>query len=59
MIIGTHNYIEYLFQAFGAIAILVIEMHPKLDHERLEAIAHVIAECDGEPCVSGFHFFTF
>jgi len=47
--IGTRGRIEYFFKAFGAIAILCIEMKFKIgnDMERLDAIAQVIAECDG------------
>jgi len=58
MIVGTKNYVEYVFRAFGAIAILVIEMTPKFD-QRLETIAQVINECDSEPFVSGLHFVSF
>jgi len=41
--------IEYFFKAFGAIAVLCIEMKFKIgnDKERLDCIAQVIAECDG------------
>jgi hypothetical protein len=46
--IGTRGHIEY-FKIFGAIAILCIEMKLKIGNnkERLDAIAQVIAECDG------------
>ena len=49
--IGTRGRIEYFFKAFGAIAILCIEMKLKVgnEEERLDAIAQVIAECDGKP----------
>ena len=49
--IGTRGRIKYFFKAFGAIAILCIEWKTKIgnDPERLDAIAQVIAECDGKP----------
>lgn len=49
--IGTRGRIEYHFKAFGAIAILCIEMKLGVgnEEERLKAIAQVIAECDGKP----------
>jgi len=48
--IGTNGRIEYFFSTFGAVAILCIEVKLKIgnDAERLEAIAQVIAECDGK-----------
>ena len=48
--IATQDKIEYHFKAFGAVAILCIEMKLRIgdDQERLEAIAQVIAECDGQ-----------
>jgi hypothetical protein len=48
--IGTRGRIEYFFQAFGAIAILCIEMKLKVgnEEERLDAIAQAISECDGK-----------
>ena len=47
--ISTSGRIEYFFKTFGATAILCIEMKFKIGNqdERLEAIAQVIAECDG------------
>ncbi len=55
--IGTH--IKYFFKAYGAVAILCIEMELKLgnDEERLKIIAQLIAECDGEPRVSLAYIF--
>ena len=46
--IGTQGCIEYLFQTFGVVAVLFIEMKLKVgnDVERLNSIAQVIAECD-------------
>ncbi|KAM6492144.1 hypothetical protein JOM56_011868 [Amanita muscaria] len=46
--IGTQGCIEYFFKAFGAVAVLCIEMRLKVgnDDERLKIIAQVIAECD-------------
>jgi len=51
--VGTRGRIEYLFKAFGAVALLCIEMKPKVgnEKERLDAIGQVIAECDGKPNV--------
>ena len=48
--IGTRGRIEY-FKAFGAVAILCIEMKLSVGNVagRLNAIAQVIAECDGKP----------
>ncbi|KAM6489096.1 hypothetical protein JOM56_015508 [Amanita muscaria] len=45
--IGAQGCIEY-FKAFGAVAVLCIEMRLKVgnDDERLKIIAQVIAECD-------------
>jgi hypothetical protein len=42
--------VEYYFEAIGSIAVLVIEMKLKIGSakERLDAIAQVIAECDGQ-----------
>ena len=47
--IGTGGRIGYFFKTFGATAILCIERKFRLgnEDERLEAIAQVIAECDG------------
>jgi len=52
--IGTEGRIEY-FKAFGAVAILFIEMKLKIgnDQERLKAIARVIAESDSTPHAFG------
>jgi len=49
--IATKSQVEYFFKIFGAVAILCIESNPKIgnDAERLDVIAQVIAECDGEP----------
>ena len=45
---------EYVFQTFGAVAFLFIEMKLTVgnDAERLKAVAQVIAECDGKPRAS-------
>jgi len=58
--IGTQGRIEYFFKAFGAIAILFIEMKLKRpnDTERLKAIAQVIAESDRTAHVLGLHFLS-
>ena len=47
--IGTRGRIEYFIKTFGATAILCIETKPSIgnERERLDAIAQVIAECDG------------
>ena len=47
--IKTRGRIEYYFLAFGGLSILVIEVKYKLGNanEWLDAIAQVIAECDG------------
>jgi len=49
--IGTRGRIKYCFKVFGAVAILCVEMKPRVgnEEERLDAIAQVIAECDGKP----------
>jgi hypothetical protein len=49
--IATKSQVEYFFKIFGAVAILCIESTLKIgnDAERLDVIAQVIAECDGEP----------
>ena len=51
--VGTRGRIEYFFKAFGALAILCIEMKLGVGNlkERLGAIGQVIAECDGKPDV--------
>ena len=48
--IGTQGRVEYFFKAFGAVAVLCIEMKFKVgnDDERLKIIAQVISECDGK-----------
>jgi len=40
----------YYFRAFGSVSVLVVEVKQKVDNEkeRLDAIAQVIAECDGQ-----------
>jgi hypothetical protein len=45
----TKGRIEYHFLVFGGLSVLVIEVKYVLGvaEERLNAIAHVIAECDG------------
>ena len=52
--IGTQGRTEYVFQTFGAVAFLFIEMKLTVgnDAERLKAVAQVIAECDGKPRAS-------
>jgi hypothetical protein len=47
--IGNRGYIKHSFKAFGAIAILCIEMMPRVGNgeERLSAIAQMILECVG------------
>jgi hypothetical protein len=51
--IGTRGRIGYYFKAFGAVAILCIEMKLGVgnEEERLKAIAQVIAECNSKPDV--------
>ena len=51
--VGTRGRVEYFFKAFGALAILCIEMKLRVGNlkERLDAIGQVIAECDGKPNV--------
>ncbi|KAF8342428.1 hypothetical protein F5887DRAFT_1062352 [Amanita rubescens] len=46
--ITTRGRIEYYFKAFGAVAILCIEIKPEIGDKdgRLNAIAQVIAECE-------------
>ena len=53
--IGTRGRIEYLFKAFGAIAILCIEMKLLVgnEEERLDAVGQVISEGDGKFDVLG------
>jgi hypothetical protein len=48
--ITNRGRVEYFFKSFGAIAFLVIEVKLKIGsgQERLDAIAQVIAECDGQ-----------
>ena len=45
----TKGHIEYHFLVFGGLVILIIEVKYVLGNpeERLNAIAQVIAECDG------------
>ena len=45
----TGGRVKHVFKAFGAVAILCVEMKFKIgtDKEHLEAVAQVIAECDG------------
>jgi len=52
--VTTKGKIKYYFKAFGSIAVLFIEIKLKMGgkKERLDAIAQVIAECDGQ---SSFH----
>ena len=47
--ISTKGRIVYYFRAFGSISVLVVEFKPRKggSKERLDAIAQVIAECDG------------
>ncbi|KAF8313497.1 uncharacterized protein EI90DRAFT_2949824 [Cantharellus anzutake] len=47
--IATQGCIEYYFKAFGAVAVLFVEIKLRVlnDEERLKAIAQVIAEGDG------------
>ena len=47
--ITARGRIEYYFLVFGGHSILVIEVNYKLGDadERLDAIAQVVAECDG------------
>ena len=56
---GSRGRVEYFFKAFGATAILCIEMKLRIgnDAERLNAIAQVIAECDGTPYTLRHHSF--
>lgn len=58
--IGTQGRIGYFFKAFGAIAILFIEMKLLVgnDIERLNAIAQVIAESDSTPHAFGVCTFS-
>ena len=48
--ITTRGRIKYYFQAFGSIAALFIEVKLEIGNRkgRLDAIAQVIAECDGQ-----------
>jgi hypothetical protein len=52
--IGTRGRIEYFFKAFGAVAILCIEMKLRVgnEDERLNVIAQVIVECDSSLVLS-------
>jgi len=42
--------IEHYLRAFGPVSVLIVELKLKVwnDKERLDAIAQVIAECDGQ-----------
>jgi len=53
------NNIQY-FKAFGAVAVLCIEMKLQVgsDDERLKIIAQVIADCDLKPSASLAYIFT-
>jgi hypothetical protein len=44
----TSGRIEYYFLSFGSTSIVVIEVKLRIMAERLNAIAQVIAECDGQ-----------
>ena len=50
--ITTRGKIEYRFMAFGSIAAVFIEIKLKIGiggaKQRLDAVAQVIAECDGQ-----------
>jgi hypothetical protein len=48
--VTTRGKIEYYFKAFGSIAALFIEVKLEIGSgkERMDAIAQVIAECDGQ-----------
>ena len=52
--IGTQGRVEYFFKAFGAVAVLCIEMKLRVgnDEEHKKMVAQVIAECDGKPRAS-------
>lgn len=55
--ITTKDRIEYHFMAFGSVSVLVVDIKFKIGHleERLNAIAQVIAECDGEVAFLPMH----
>ena len=48
--ITTKGRVVYHFKAFGSVAVLFIEFQLKTGSatERLDAIAQVVAECDGQ-----------
>jgi len=48
--VTTKDKIESYFKAFGSIAVLLIEVKLRIGcaKERIDAIAQVIAECDGQ-----------
>lgn len=48
--------IEYYLRAFGSISVLVVEVRLQVlnDQARLDAIAQVIAECNGQLCFFPF-----
>lgn len=47
--ITTRSKIEYHFKVFGTLVVVFVEAKLKIgsDEDRLNAIAQVIAECDG------------
>ena len=51
--ITTRGKIEYHFKTFGALTVVFVEAKLKIgsDEERMNAIAQVIAECDGQASV--------
>lgn len=44
---GRVNPVKYHFEAFGFVVVLFIEYESRGPIERLDAIAQVIAECNG------------
>jgi hypothetical protein len=49
--ITTKGRIEYRFKSFGTLSVVFVEVKLKIgsdDDDRLDAIAQVIAECDGQ-----------
>ena len=46
----TGNLIKHYFVAFGSISVLVVEVKHRIMGNRLNGIAHVIAESDGLSC---------
>ena len=58
--VATSGKIKYYFEAFGSIGTLFIEVRLKIGSrkERMDAIAQVIAECDGQrPFDNNLHRF--